>query len=272
MVSTTVQCIIHPFFAEGDHILHHHWVNPMDGAGSDPTARWLWTQGRGRTWKPPEQWAFNQQTWRKRLVLPWKKAGDFNWKEWTWMEEDGGMGFIWFYFGDLTDLTMIYMGIGIVGFTINHWQFHARTGGLGMAMDHYHDGDVSKNDGEHNMAPLHCCSKQEKNRWRILKKKIYIYVTSCFAMFLGARPFFASDYVDVRIFSQRLGFCWMGPSGPGRYLEPGLCTDWNGHGGKALGQRSLWKWRPAALQSAQKICSFARVSVASKNLYIYNYS
>jgi hypothetical protein len=92
----------------------------MDGAGSDPTARWLWTQGRGRTWKPPEQWAFNQQTWRKRLVLPWKKAGDFNWKEWTWMEEDGGMGFIWFYFGDLTDLTMIYMGIGIVGFTINH--------------------------------------------------------------------------------------------------------------------------------------------------------
>lgn len=204
MVSTTVQCIIHPFFAEGDHILHHHWVNPMDGAGSDPTARWLWTQGRGRTWKPPEQWAFNQQTWRKRLVLPWKKAGDFNWKEWTWMEEDGGMGFIWFYFGDLTDLTMIYMGIGIVGFTINHWQFHARTGGLGMAMDHYHDGDVSKNDGEHNMAPLHCCSKQEKNRWRILN--IYIYI--CYFMFCNV--FGCPAFLCVRLCGRENFFAEIG--------------------------------------------------------------
>ena len=39
----------------------------------------------------------------------------------------------------------------------------------------------------------------------------------------------------------------------GRYLELGLCIHWNGHGGKALGQRSLWKCCFAATV-AVKIC------------------
>ena len=117
----TLKTVVNRILFPGDHILHDHRVNPMDGAGSDPTARWLWTQG-GKILGPKS---------------PWKNAGCLltcaaTHGETSWfyhekcqvhqfhpeiMEMDGGRM-------DFGDPTITYGGyIVVVGFKINHLKF-----------------------------------------------------------------------------------------------------------------------------------------------------